>query len=121
MKITVTQKHIDRGIRGKATDCPLAIAINEQCPAYEASVTLHSVWLISLANGSLQEYPITREAFHFVSAFDAGVFNRRWWHWFKAPRPLERTFDFPLPEPVATPRRARTSVFDGLETSTTSS
>lgn len=76
MKITVTPKHIERGIHGKSTHCALAIAINEQLPGCEAGVGVGSFWVQSL----LPKYPcffldLPYSAQEFVIDFDCRRFD----------------------------------------------
>lgn len=114
MKIIVTQQHIQRGKRGSASDCPLAIAISEQCPAYETSVAsvlrlkhlLDEEWITV---GAMPD-----EAIKFFVRFDkmgsTAFIKQHWWQWGLK---REYAFDLPIPESCSTESVRRASVLGG--------
>lgn len=67
MKITVTQEHIDKGDRCRASSCPLALALRE---------TTGQPWIVSSMSAGT-EYghcrPLPQEARHFVVNYDHGA------------------------------------------------
>lgn len=109
MKITVTQEHIDRGVRCNSNGCAIALAISEACPIYDQVIVgLSSVKLYPLIEGPLVVLTLPPEARTFIRTFD----NRR------GPKPMSFELDV---ESGGTPRRVRTSVFDGLHSMDASS
>lgn len=69
--ITVTQEDIDRGIRGNAFNCPLAIAIDRALPVVcEVSVGLDTV-TINQPDGVAYWFPLPDAAKDFVKRYDA--------------------------------------------------
>lgn len=114
MKITVTRKHIARGVPGDPSNCPLAIAINEQCPTHEARVygMVGGIFLESLIDGSELRVPMTWEAMRFVVAFDGGrSLTKR--HWWQRRRETQHVFDIPIPELCAARPEKASSVGRG--------
>ena len=65
MKIEVTQKHIDEGVRHSRCNCPIAKAVKEAVPAH-VEVSGESIWIEG--DFQLLDYPCMQ----FVSDFDAG-------------------------------------------------
>lgn len=112
MKITVTQKHIDRGIHNNPMHCPLAIAINEQCPTYESVVygVSTGIELISLLDGSVTSVELPWIAMQFIVQYEDGrLEKKRWWNRMK---PREYVFEIALPEPVVTKPLKSTSALE---------
>lgn len=106
MKITVTPKHIQRGKRGHADHCPMAIALNEQCPAYEATVGNDRVHFTSLLNPvKMITINLPFSAQMFVQAFDGE----------RLTEDSPRVFDIPTPESVVTKLPESTPVPSALE------
>lgn len=106
MQIVVTQKHIARGIKGHPRGCPLAIAINEQCPAYEAAVCSYLLLVPLLEQNECFDIPLTTEAVSFFVDFDQGRL------------PLtHRTyvFDIPIPESCVAKSVERSPVLELAE------
>ncbi|AXH46556.1 hypothetical protein SEA_ROBINSPARKLES_111 [Gordonia phage RobinSparkles] len=79
MRVTVTQKHIDKGLPCRSYACPIAEAINDK--GYVSSVTDESVYITSKseaarANNSddvnWKKYTLPKSAKQFVNDFDSG-------------------------------------------------
>lgn len=69
MEITVTAKHIQRGVPGSKYSCPIALAMKEKKGVKGVSVgcsylTYHN------RNNRLQVYDLPSEAIAFVTEFD---------------------------------------------------
>lgn len=110
MKITVTQKHIRRGKRGSPSNCPIAIAMNEQCPTYETFVGGFQIFLMPLLGGPKVVTQPTIEAQIFIADFDVGRLTAK--SWWQAWKPEEYAFQIAIPEPSRTDAVERTSVSD---------
>lgn len=67
MKIEVTQEHIDRGIRGSTSDCPIALA----CPS--EMMPLVGRWIVLTIAGKRRVYDLSDDAAYFAYRFDVGL------------------------------------------------
>jgi len=65
MKITVTQQHIDAGVRGSATSDPVSLALKEQAGWEKAYVNVFGI-----QNGQIKRYPLPEGMWEFMYRFD---------------------------------------------------
>ncbi len=72
MTIHVTQSHIDAGIKGQCTQCPIALAARVAIgQGHRIQVSFCNI--IAICGGYKSTlYPLPQEAQAFVEAFDAG-------------------------------------------------
>ena len=68
MLIKVTQEHIDSGVRGDCSKCPIALAISEQVNN-RVGVSKGGIIIPYLYETFLETPPLARE---FIEKFDAG-------------------------------------------------
>lgn len=69
MKITVTQEHINRGIRSSIWQCPIALAIKEQT---KGRVLVAGSTSLVTKNGVETVYNLPETAARFIINFDNG-------------------------------------------------
>lgn len=115
MKITITQKHIERGIKIEPQHCMMAIALNEQVPTCEVIVGVGRATFIPLALDCYCpiEVPLCDDARWLITRFDCGWLTpKRWWQWWK---PDEYVFDIAVPESLAAPQGERPSALCSKE------
>lgn len=70
MKVSVTQDHIDRGLRHSAGFCPIALAMNEQHGPGHLVATCES--LFTNEDGVVAWLKMPSEADDFIGKFDTG-------------------------------------------------
>ena len=75
MKIKVTQEHIDQGVPGSPSECPVSLAITEQtslvnCVIHTSIAFYKPPYNINL----LGTFPAGREINEFIAKFDAGKY-----------------------------------------------
>lgn len=70
MKISVTRKHIDHGIRGDCFGCPLAGAFQDV--GFDVMIEPAAVDFYDSEGGIAGSLPLPDEAQYFIIAFDRG-------------------------------------------------
>jgi hypothetical protein len=74
MKITVTQRHIERGEKHAASRCPVALALEDAKPSSYARVCpFNNIFETRTIRGVLTRYDIPATVRIFVRAFDQGL------------------------------------------------
>lgn len=74
MKITVTKKHIDAGIRNDCERCPIALAILESVPDSASPTVDHSeISFLKDNRFTLVHSDTPRSAEEFIERFDNGL------------------------------------------------
>lgn len=71
MKITVKQKHIDKGEKTKAMSCPIALAIKDYYWFPRRVVVGHCCCFIG--KNMDKTYPLPKEVTNFIQDFDMGL------------------------------------------------
>lgn len=68
MIVNITQEHIDRGQKGRAHRCPMALAVRDQLnlSTEQVAVTQYTLYI------DCKSYILPPTASNFVRAFDAG-------------------------------------------------
>lgn len=74
LTVTVTQKHIDKGVRGACAACPIALALTAQHKDRGRwGVGCGKVWTYDLVDGEARNtrfYELPKPAREFINAFD---------------------------------------------------
>ncbi len=75
MKLTITQKHINHGIRHSPCECPIALALCDQLDVdvsngERVSVDDDAVEVYDADNRLIREYQATKKLARFVKRFD---------------------------------------------------
>ncbi len=68
IRVTVEEKHIKEGVRGRTKNCPLALALNEQYDTEESHVSY--LWCHIGPLGD--PYALSYRAIKFIDDFDGG-------------------------------------------------
>ena len=70
MHVSVTQKHIDRGLPCGAFECPIALAIQEQYPTYLSVEVDCQSFNLEREGENYQKYSLPKTAQIFIRRFD---------------------------------------------------
>ena len=68
MKVTVNEYHIEKGRRGKADECPVAMAINNRAECFGASVAIGVI--VFLRNKKRWRATVPLDVRHWIGRFD---------------------------------------------------